>query len=279
MSLPFDPTADLYKTLGVKSDASAAEIKKAYHRLAKRYHPDTTGGDKAKEAKFKEISTAYDVLGDAEKRAQYDAFRTGPEYGYGPGTGPGAGPGPGAYGFPGGARAGAGGMPDIGSLFAEMFSGGGQPGGRQVRYEFRGGANPFGATDPDDYFGGNGFRTQRRRARRRHQPAPPHERKVRASDGSRLIQRGADVHSDVRIGIDQALLGTVVQVPTLSGNAKVKVPPGTSSGAKLRLRGQGSVGANGQVGDHIVTVQIDVPKRVNEKAKKLLVELMHELKK
>src|SRR4051812_31989255 len=89
---------DLYSILGVKDDAKPEEIKKSYRELAKKYHPDRTGGDKAKESKFKEISAAYDVLSDVKRREQYDAMRRG-GFRYGqPGAG---GPGPGgqAYDF------------------------------------------------------------------------------------------------------------------------------------------------------------------------------------
>ena len=260
-SIPFDPTADLYGTLGVKPEATAADIKKAYRHLAKQYHPDSTGGDKAKETKFKEISTAYDVLGDRAKRAQYDAFRVNPHY-------------PPGAGFGGGAP---GGMPDLGDLFSQVFSGGrsaGGPGGG-VRYTFNGGGGgPFGHSDPSDIFGGN---PRRRRVQRRR--STPRERKVRASDGSTMIQRGRDFISDAIVSIDQAILGTVVQVPTLSGTAKVKIPPGTSSGAKLRLRGKGASDGSGSVGDHYIVVQIEVPKNLDDKAKKLLAQFMRRIKK
>ncbi len=111
--MPSNPNEDHYKTLGLKSDASADEIKKAYRRLAKRYHPDKTGGDKTKEKRFKKISNAYDMLSDPEKRSQYDAMRSGGPIprGFGPegfsqgfgGGGPGAG-----YG-------------GLGDLFGQMF--------------------------------------------------------------------------------------------------------------------------------------------------------------
>jgi DnaJ-class molecular chaperone len=109
------------------------------------------------------------------------------------------------------------------------------------------------------------------RRRARHQPS---ERKVRASDGSLVTQRGNDVHSDVRLSIDQAVLGTVVDVATLSGKASVKIPPGTSSGVKLRLKGKGAEDGRGHRGDHLVTVHIDIPKQVDEEAKRLLVAFM-----
>ena len=101
---------------------------------------------------------------------------------------------------------------------------------------------------------------------------------VRASDGSFLRVEGNDVHSDVRISFDRAILGTVATVATIDGKAEVKVPPGTASGKKLRLRGKGVPGRSGP-GDHYVTVQIDVPKELDEETKKLLISLVQKLRK
>ncbi|HUH04549.1 MAG TPA: DnaJ domain-containing protein [Kofleriaceae bacterium] len=278
MSLPFDPSADYYRTLGVSDTAEADEIKKAYRRLAKQYHPDSTGGDKAKEVRFKEISAAYDVLGDAGKRAQYDAFRAGPP----PGGFGGAGFDPSGFG------GGFGGI-DLGDLFSQVFSGavpgsgrgpGGGPGGH-VNYRVY---SSDGQGPEPDLFGRSG-RGRKRRVRRDGAPPrptrprpPSSETRVRAADGSRLTQKGNDVHSDVRIGLDQAILGSVVEVPTLTGSASIKIPPGTSSGAKLRLKEKGALAADGARGDHYVTVQIDVPKTIDEKSKKLLVDFMKRTK-
>jgi DnaJ-class molecular chaperone len=259
---------DPYEALGVKPDASAEDIKKAYRRLAKRYHPDSTGGDKAKEDRFKEVSTAYDILGDPDKRARYDSMRRG---GFG---GPGGGGGNDAF--------------DLGDLLAQMFGGAAGPGGpagaasragggvRYRVYNTPGGGGGFrdsffgegvGAESPFDF---REAEAPRRRARGQQQG----ERRVRASDGSLVTQRGHDVHSDVRLSIDQAVLGTVVDVATLSGKASVKIPPGTSSGVKLRLKGKGAEDGRGNRGDHFVTVHIDVPKQVDEEAKRLLVNFM-----
>lgn len=246
MTLDFDPSKDHYKALGVSATATADEIKKAYRRLAKQYHPDSTGGDKAKESRFKEISAAYDVLGTAKKREQYDAIRAGG------GRFPGGGPNMG--GFSGAA---AGGAWDLGDLFAQHFAG--RQGGR-VRVEH------FDFGD----FGGA----------RRAEPAADadFESTVQASDGTWLKVTGVDVHSDVRIPFDRAILGTVASVATIDGRADVKIPPGTSSGKKLRLRGKGRTEA-GRVGDHYITIHIDVPGPLDDEAQKLLVQLTSRLRK
>ena len=280
MTPEFDPRIDHYKVLGVKPEASAEEIKKAYRRLAKQYHPDSTGGDKAKEARFKEVGQAYDVLGDSKKRAQYDAVRSGAAFGGRPGAGfPGAG-----FGAGGGPGFGGAGVFDLGDLFSQMFQQGGQGRGRNagnvhVRFnegfgEGFGGPEAFGGGFGEQFPGGQA----RTRTRRRTQTQAPAERKVKLSDGSTGTQRGNDVHADLRIGLDQAILGTVAEVPTLTGTSKVKVPPGTSSGMKLRLKGKGAPGKDGEQGDHYATVHIDVPKQIDEEAKKLLVQFMQRIK-
>lgn len=253
--IDFDPALDYYKSLGVKSSSTSDEIKKAYRKLAKQYHPDSTGGDKAKETRFKEISNAYDVLGDAKKRKLYDEIRAnggraqgGPMPGYTYTTSQG---GPGVF--------------DLSDLFGQFFSGG--AGGR-VRVEH---------IDMDD-----GGGRSRRRARAPHSgmaddytEAVTH---VQAADGSKLEAKGNDVYSDVRVSFDRAILGTVATIPTLDGKAEVKIPPGTSSGKKLRLRGKGITSHSG-TGNHYVTVQIDVPGDLNDEAKKLLVQLVQRTRK
>jgi curved DNA-binding protein len=254
--IDFDPNIDYYKALGVAEKASADDIKKAYRKLAKLNHPDSTGGDKAKETRFKEISNAYDVLGDAKKRALYDQIRAGggmPQQGF-----------PGGYTYA--SQGGGPGVFDLGDLFGQFFSGqpGARPGGRggRVRVEH---------VDLD------GEQGRSRRPRRDAQDAD-FESKVRASDGSWLRVEGKDVFSDVRIPFDRAILGSVATVPTIDGKAEVKVPPGTSSGKKLRLRGKGLPDRTG-AGDHYITVQIDVPQDLDDEAKKQLVQLVSHLRK
>jgi DnaJ-class molecular chaperone len=250
--IDFDPNVDYYKILGVPDKASGDEIKKAYRKLAKANHPDSTGGDKVKEKRFKEISNAYDVLGDDKKKRQYDSIRAG---GFRPDLG-GGGYTYQTSGGPGGPS-----VFDLGDLFSQFFGGQGVPGGAQPR--------------------GPGGRVRVDHSSRRAEAAEDaeFEQKVRASDGTFLRVEGGDVHSDVRISFDRAILGTVATVATIDGKADVKVPPGTSSGKKLRLRGKGVPGRSGQPGDHYVTIQIDVPKEVDEETKKLLISLVQKLRK
>src|SRR5215813_14598354 len=121
--IDFDPNVDYYKALGVAKEATADEIKKAYRKLAKAYHPDSTGGDKAKESRFKDISNAYDVLGDAKKRAMYDEIRAGGGL---------------PRGFPGGytysSQGGGPGVFDLGDLFSQFFGGAGRGGRVHVEH-------------------------------------------------------------------------------------------------------------------------------------------------
>ena len=232
--IDFDPSVDFYKALGVPKTATADEIKRAYRKLAKANHPDSTGGDKAKESRFKDISNAYDVLGDDKKRQLYDDLRAGggmpqgfPGGGY---TYTSQGPGPGVF--------------DLGDLFGQFFNG-----------NARGGARRRDAQDAE------------------------FEQNVKASDGSWLRVEGADVASDIRIAFDRAILGTVATVATIDGKAEVKIPAGTSSGKKLRLRGKGMPDQAGGTGDHYVTVQIDVPNDLDDEAKKALIQLVTRLRK
>jgi molecular chaperone DnaJ len=239
--IDFDPAVDYYAALGVAKDASADDVKKAYRKLAKQYHPDSTGGDKVKESRFKDISNAYDVLGDAKKRKLYDDIRAG-----------------GGMRGPGGVYTAQGGGPgvfDLGDLFGQFFSQSSRRGGRVrvERVDFDGGQ----AAAEDAEF----------------------ESQVRASDGTWLRSVGNDVHSDLRISFDRAILGTVATVATIDGKAEVKVPPGTASGKKLRLRGKGLPARSGSHGDHYVTVQIDVLGDFDDESKKLLIQLVQRVRK
>ena len=243
--IDFDPNVDFYKALGVSEKASADEIKKAYRKLAKQFHPDSTGGDKAKESRFKDVQNAYDVLGDAKKKKLYDEIRSGAYQQRQRGVYTSQGQGPGVF--------------DLGDLFSQMFRDAGPArGGGRVRVErvdFDGGRAQAPVDDAE------------------------FESRVQASDGTWLRTSGGDVHSDVRISFDRAILGTVATVATVDGKADVKIPPGTASGKKLRLRGKGVIDRSGRAGDHYVTVQIDVPGELDDESKKLLVQLVQRLRK
>ena len=227
---------DLYKTLGVSTDADKGAVKKAYRRLATKYHPDKPGGDAER---FKEIEFAHRILSNAEKRAEYDRER-------GRSTGaPSRSPGV-ATGDPFDFRG-------FTSIFDEWN-------------EFLSQSTAAKDVEPSEEPGEGDAKTP--------QTAP--EKKARASDGSELIQKGGHTYSDVRVSFDQAILGSSVLVPTLTGTARIRIKPGTSSGIKLRIPNQGPDGPEGR-GHHYVTVHIDVPKRIDGTAKKLLNDLMREI--
>jgi DnaJ-class molecular chaperone len=236
---------DLYKILGVDEKASAGEIKKAFREQAKKNHPDRTGGDKTKEQRFKEINAAYEVLSDPKRRQQYDAMRRG---GFG----------------------GDGGMPDIsafqgidgieelfGSIFGARGFGGG---GSRVVYETR----PF-----TGFGGGGSVFDFAQTVRPRAAPSPVAEESVRTRHGHPVIKRGDDIHSEVEVSLDEAILGAKVEVPTLDGHVTITVPPGSSSGRQLRLRGKGVGGR----GNHYVSVKIVVPDNVDKRTEELVREL------
>jgi len=230
---------DLYKILGVDEKADAGAIKKAFRDQAKRYHPDRTGGDKSKEQRFKEINAAHEVLSDPKRRQQYDLMRKG---GFG-----GGGAAPDFSVFQG--------IDGIEELFGSIFGARGFGGGSRVVYETR----PFSGF-------GDGFGAG---PRPRASSAPPAEEVVRTRDGHPVTKRGDDIHSEVEVSVDEAILGAKIAVPTLDGHVTITVPPGSSSGRKLRLRGKGIGGR----GDHYVSVKIVVPETVDARTEELVREI------
>jgi molecular chaperone DnaJ len=232
-------TKDLYELLGVKENASAAEIKKAYRDLAKRYHPDRTGGDKTKETRFKEINAAHEVLSDPKRRQQYDAMRRGGFAG-----------GPEAYDFS--AFEGIDGIEDLlGKIFGG-FTGFGA--GRRGARSPGGGAHVVFESMP---FGGFDVHTAR--------VGGTHGRAAaEASPGN------ADVTRDIEVTIEEAVLGARVEVPTHQGRVTVTIPAGTPSGQKLRLRGRGRPRPDGSHGDLYLVTKIVVPHAVDSRAAELI---------
>src|SRR5204863_370417 len=162
----FDPNVDYYRALGVEPSATAEEIKKAYRKLAKANHPDSTGGDKKKEARFREVSSAYEVLGDKKKREQYDEVREQLRSGRVRAT-----PG----GAPGGPQ-----VWDLSDLFSQFFSGqgGGRAQGIHIEMDDEGGW-PFAQAQAQAR-----ARSARGRGRGGAEVVePPATQQVRASDG------------------------------------------------------------------------------------------------
>ena len=207
---------DFYKILGVSREASPAELKKAYRQLAKELHPDRNPDDKASEERFKDVSAAYAVVSDAEKRKLYDEFgEAGLREGFDPEAYQAATQGVGGFG---------------GFDFGDIFGGGGRggPGGRQVEF------------DLEDLLGGRG------RGRGAYVRAP---------------QRGADIQSEVTIDFRDAVLGCMRELGLRSSEGermlKVRIPAGVRNEGKIRLRGQGGLGANGgPAGDLVLRVKV-----------------------
>ncbi len=273
-----DPTVDYYQCLGVARDASAEDVKRAYHAIARACHPDSTGGDAAKEARFKLAAVAYGVLGDAARRSEYDAARVHAggarreASGSGGTAGPGGSSSSGRYAAPGPRSPGAGrdaGKPfDLGSLVSDFLGGDLARSLGNIAQEVAQVAGPHVVQPPPRPK--KKVRTSRSRA----------ARTTTAHDGSLLRVDGDDVHSEVRIGLGEAILGGRVTIPTLAGSVVVAIPPGTSGGSTLRLRGRGMPGmADGEAGggngtggdamgagDHHVLVRVDVPRAEHARA-------------
>lgn len=218
---------DFYATLGVSKDADAAEIKKAYRKLARKWHPDQNPEDASAEQKFKEIGEAYGVLSDPEQRKQYDSLRAM------------AGGGPRFASGPGGAT-GANGFED---LFGGMFGGGG--GGPRVRYStsgMPGGGMPGGGGFEDILSGMFGGGSPGGRAGFQRGPV-----------------KGGDITTSASLPFRSAVEGATVNL-TLDGtrSMKVRIPAGVQDGQKIRLRGKGQPSATGgSPGDLVVTVKVE----------------------
>ena len=244
---------DYYDVLGISRDADAAAIKRAYRKLAKKYHPDSNPGDKTAEQMFKDVNEAYDVLSDPKKKKLYDQFGHAAfdeTAGYGQGAGAGAGGFGGFGGFGNGAggayrsgsfRSGDGtyhefhfeggdGEDIFGDLFGNMFGGKG-----------RNGSAGFGGSGFHGFGGGNGF------------------------SGSGFSDRGNDLNAEVQITFDEAVHGCektiTIQNPNQPGSRpqtlKVKIPAGIETGKSIRLAGKGMPGSGGgAAGDLLLKITV-----------------------
>ena len=288
---------DPYKELGVSRGASADEIKKAFRKLAKELHPDKNPGDNTTLERFKRVTAAFDVLGDAEKRAKFDQGdidADGREQyrGYGGGRG-GAGAGPGGFGGFAGAppEGGPGGRANFENIDLEELCGrfGGGAGGARAggRSTFTGRGQDVRATleiSLEDSISGATRRiqfsdgrtldvtipkgaTDGQTIRLRGQGAPG-----RGEPGDALIEMriaphpvfkldGADLTMDLPVSVPDALLGGKVQAPTPEGAVSVTIPAGSNSGQTLRLKGRGAFvgGRRGDLKARLVVTLPDTP--------------------
>ncbi|RLK46568.1 DnaJ C-terminal domain-containing protein [Microbacterium telephonicum] len=299
---------DFYKVLGVSKDVSEADLKKTYRKLARTYHPDSTQGDPAKEAKFKEISEAYAVLNDKEQRAEYDQLRA-----MGAGnarfTAPGAGGGFedvfSRFGSSGARGAQGADFDDIFAMFGQQSGGGrfgsgrfGQPsGGFQGYGGPQRGADVTARTTLDFQTAvrgdtitlagedGKPFKVkipagvsdgQKIRLRGRGRPSPDGGEagdivvSVTVRPHPVFTRDGLNLRVTVPVTFTEAALGATIEVPTLGGDVvKLRVAPGTPSGRVLRVKGRGVETAKG-TGDLLAEVQVAVPTHLDERAKEAL---------
>ncbi len=364
---------DYYNILGVKKDAKADEIKKAYRRLARKFHPDVNPGDKAAEDKFKEVQEAYDVLSDEKKRKVFDRFgyyaeNLDPDSPFGAGAGAAAGaPGFDFSGFSWDVGSTGGGGSSFRDIFSDLFGGGakGQPEpprplpkkGRDIEIPLAlsfeeaftglttnitvnrseqcsrcqgagdtggpvvvcstckgtgqvmrtGGRLQFSANCPDcegtgrrrepcSLCHGKGVTPKTEQVKikipagvdtgsRVRVPKKGHGGRLGAEPGDLFIitnvgkhpfltRKGDNVYITVPIGVPEAALGTRIEVPTVEGKAQLKIPAGTESGQKFRLRERGFPSLRNPKlrGDQFVEVKITLPRVISEETKQLLRE-------
>ncbi|HZA09682.1 DnaJ C-terminal domain-containing protein [Mycobacterium sp.] len=301
---------DYYQALGVSRDATAEQIQQAFRTLARKYHPDVNK-DPAAENRFKEINEAYHVLSDPKTRQRYDRFgedfRRVPEdweeqagrVGAGVGGFPGGSGGFG--GGPSGARVrygrgfgGAGGV-NIEDLFGDLFTGGGGFGpiagaDQEAQLEltleeaYRGGRRQiqldgrrYTVNIPRGVIDGQRIRLAGEGGRGNGDGAAGDlYLVVRIKPHPRFRLDGRDITTDLAVSPWEAVLGATVAVRTPGGEAKVKVPPGSSTGRRLRLRGEGMPNPRGGAGDLYAEIKIMVPAKPTARERELFEQLAAE---
>jgi len=316
-----DPKKNYYEVLGVPESASSGEIRKAFRRLAKKFHPDVNPGDRAAESRFKEVNEANEVLGDEKKRAQYDAMRKG--------VFPGGFGGEGPFRWQSGSgfdpRSHTGGEPfDLGDILGDLFQGGGlgqdavrgadltmelsvdfldmaKGAVKDLRYRrpraclvCRGSGRSGRRGCP--HCGGSGRTHEDERIKVKIPAGAKDGSTIRVprkgaegigsgSSGDLVVRlrmiphpffrrEGSDILIDVPVSYSEAVKGAKISVPTIDGPVTVAVPPGSSGGRKLRLKGRGvPMPGTSSRGDQYVVVQVAVPKEQSSEFLSLVEQL------
>jgi len=294
--------SDPYSILGVAKTASADDIRKAYRKLAKKHHPDLNPGDKASEARFKDIAQANDLLSDPEKRRRFDAGEIDASGQEMPPRGfyrdQAGGPGGAKYSRSGGQEE----FVDMGGVFSEMFGqrrgfggggadfagGGFDRGGTPVTYTLpvsflvaaRGGKQRVGLPDgktldidvPEGTTDGTTLRLKGQGMPGANgRPAGDAYVEIRVQPHAFFEARDTDIHMELPVTITEATLGGKVKVPTVSGPVMLNVPAGSNTGASLRLKGRGLLDRkSGQRGDQYVKLKVVLPDKPDDKLKAFL---------
>lgn len=296
---------DYYKILGVKKDASNEEIKKAYRKLAMKYHPDHTKGDKSAEERFKKISEAYAVLSDKEKRHEYDTvgsegfrqrfsqedifrgfdfgdiFR---EFGFGGGGNSGYGGGGRRFSFGGGSPFNFSGAQQQANVkgsdlvyelpltLREIASGT----SKVVTFQHQGRSENLTVKIPKGLIEGKKLRLPGKGSPSPYGgPAGDLYIKSKVLDDSLFSSEGYDLYINRELKLSEAILGATVSVPTIDDRQlSLKIPPGTKPGTKMRLAGHGLPDMKGNTkGDLYVRIQVKIPQHLNEEQKKVVAKL------
>lgn len=279
---------DFYDVLGVSKSATPDDLKKAYRKLAFQYHPDKNKTKEAEE-KFKEINQAYEVLSDPQKRSTYDQVgRAGFDAGAGGGAG---GPFGGQQGY---------------GPFTYQYS----TGGGAQDFDFGGFSDPF---EIFEQFFGAGFSRRRPRysitidfmeavhgatkkvsidgkAQSIKIPAgvndgtriqlPDYDVVISVRGNSKFHREGNDILTEQEVSLSQAVLGSTIDVETVHGEVKLKIPEGTQPESLIRIKGKGVPKVRGGgVGDHFVRIKVKIPNKINARQKELLEEFDQESKK
>jgi curved DNA-binding protein len=296
---------DYYQILGIKKDASEQEIKKAYRKLAMKYHPDHTKGDKTAEEKFKKISEAYAVLSDKEKRKEYDTFGSEGfrqrfsqedifrgfdfgdifrEFGFGGGEQFSGRSGGRRFTFGGGSGFNFGGRQQQGDIkgsdlvyelpltLREVASGT----SKVITLQHQGGTENLTVKIPAGFVSGKKLRLAGK-----GNPSPYGGSagdlyiKSKVLDDPVFSAEKQDLYINRELKLSEAILGTTISVPTIDDKQlSLKIPSGTRHGTKMRLSGHGLPGMKGvKKGDLFVRIQVNIPKTLNDQQRKLVEDL------